>query len=100
MSRLPRTFDSLRTPRTAPPAPAISEDLHATFSTPAGRRVMQWLFDQNVLAQLPVNAEDCAFREAEGKKRLVLELITKIEEFTLVSDGPSERPKRIPGLTG
>ena len=100
MSRLPRTFDSLRTPRTVPPAPAISEDLHATFSTPAGRRVMQWLFDQTVLAQLPVNAEDCAFREAEGKKRLVLELITKIEEFTLVSDGPSERPKRSPGLTG
>lgn len=60
---------------------------------------MQWLFEQTVLAQLPVNAEDCAFREAEGKKRLVLELIKQIEEFTLVSDGPSERPNTRPGST-
>lgn len=100
MSRQPRTFDSLRAPRAAVSAPQISEDLYLTFTSPAGRRVMQWLFEQNVISQLPTNAEDCAFREAEGKKRLVLELINQIEDFALVSDGPSERPKRIPGLTG
>jgi hypothetical protein len=97
MSRPPRTFDLLRTPRTAAPADAISEDLYVTFTSAAGRRVMQWLFEQHVISQLPTNAEDCAFREAEGKKRLVLELINKIEDFTLVSDRPSERPNTRPG---
>lgn len=99
MSRPPRTFDQLRTPRTPAPADAIAEDLYVTFTSAAGRRVMQWLFEQHVISQLPTNAEDCAFREAEGKKRLVLELINKIEDFTLVSDGHAKRPKRIPGLT-
>jgi hypothetical protein len=92
MSRPPRTFDALRKPATATTAPAIVDDLYLTFTSPAGRRVMQWLFEQNVICQLPTNAENCAFREAEGKKRLVLELIKQIEDFELVSNGPSEQP--------
>jgi hypothetical protein len=88
MSRQPRTFDSLRTPRTVQSAPAIAEDLYSVFTSPTGRRVMQWLYDQHVVSQLPMGAEDCAFREAEGKKRLVLGLIAQIEEFALVPSGP------------
>jgi hypothetical protein len=86
MSRA-RTFDSLRTVRQAEPKPEIDADLFATFTTASGKKVLQWLWEQNVISQVPMMAEERAYREAEGKKRLVLDLIRRVEEFDSVPDG-------------
>ena len=69
---------------TAPPKlPAISREMAICFSTPAGQKVLDWLRDEYVIKQLPVDCSECAFREAEGKKRLVLDLTKKIEDYNL-----------------
>lgn len=90
--RLARTFDSLRKPVVVPKIDNINEVIHAIFTTPDGRVFMQWLWDQHVTSQQSMMIDERAYREAEGKKRLVHDLTNRVEEFARGPTGPkSER---------
>jgi len=82
-------WDSLRAAQTRPAQPEINRLIYEVFTTQTGRAVMQHLWDQHVTSQLPLGASECAYREAEGKKRLVLDLVRIVEEPNRVPDGPS-----------
>ncbi len=86
--RQARTFDSLRKPAIAPKTENINEVIHAVFNTPDGRALLQWLWDQHVTSQQPMMADERAYREAEGKKRLVHDLTNRVEEFARGPTGP------------
>lgn len=74
-----RTWASMRrqpkTPTTAP----INEKMHALFTSPAGAEIMDWLWQSFVVTQAPITADERAYREHEGKRRLVLDLNNRIE---------------------
>lgn len=92
--RRPNWGDLERKPN--PDPPKINRDIHDIFTTPTGKRVMQWLFDKYVVSQEPMNASERAWIEAEGKKRMVLELVTKIEDhkrdITRRANSTAEQP--------
>lgn len=77
-----RRFDDFRKPATPKPVDNIDRDLEAVFCTAAGKRVLDWLWQSHVVSQCPMMISECAWREAEGKKRLVLDLVKRIEEIS------------------
>ena len=90
MTVKPNRWDSLRAPTTSRPrSPEINRLIREMFATSTGRTVLQHLWDQHVTSQLPIGASECAYREAEGRKRLVLDLVRIVEEPDRVPDGPS-----------
>jgi hypothetical protein len=96
-----RTWASLRQPAEQPKRPPIDEKLHALFTSAAGTEVMNWLWQSFVVQQVPITADERAYREHEGKKRLILDLNSRIEsvERERSSDKPGNwhRPEHPSG---
>lgn len=82
-----RRWDSLRPTRTPAPEKEIDRLIKDAFSTGPGRAVLEHLWREHVISQMPMGADERAYREAEGKKRLVLDLVRVVEEPDRVAAG-------------